>query len=450
MSAGADGAGGSQDPSAHDPLSTSKSTTQEGKLERASFPDQPRSPGKALPATYENFRHLLDGFGIKVRFNLVKKRVDVTIPGLKTGRQNRDEVVLASLESLLHRHEMSTGSIRSYLLLLADQHPYDPFAEWVDSKPWDGTSRLPEFYETLVPVEDYSLELRDVLMRKWLLSIVAATFKKRGFRCRGVLTLQGAQGLGKTTWIARLVTPLKLREQVVKLGHSWDRGQKDAKLSAIRHRIVELGELEGSFKSQMPALKAFITETEDKIRPPYGRVEAEYPRTTIFAASVNDAQFLQDTTGNSRFWTIALKQIDYQHSIDMQQLFAEAKVLFEDGEEWWLNREEDAQLEQVNQTHRVKGTIETLIIDAIDPSREASWEGDRLTANEVLAQLGYDKPTNAQSKEANVALRALLGEPKRVRGQNRWFVLWKDRKQHRPAHQQVDVEDDDDEDDDLY
>ncbi len=400
-------------------------TLHQEKLDRDGFPDQPNSPAKSLPATVENFAHLLNEHDIKVRFNNLKKRVDVQIPGFEPSMQNRDEAIVGHLESLFARNDMSHKMIQRYLLLIADKDPYDPFAEWIDSKPWDGQSRLAEIVATLTPAEDYPAELARVLIEKWLLSIVAATFKKGGFRARGVLTLQGPQGLGKTTWIGKLVTPHGLREEIVLLGFSWDRGRKDARLNAIRHRIVELGELDGSFRSAIAGLKAFITETVDKIRPPYGRLEAEYPRSTIFAASVNDPQFLTDRTGNSRFWTIAVKEIDYDHCIDMQQVFAELKVRFEAGAEWWLTPSEEMQLAEVNHQHQSLTAIEAKIEEGLDLGRKGEFGLPRLTANQVLERLGYHKPTNPQSKEANWALRHHLGEPKRIKGQNKWFVPWK-------------------------
>lgn len=413
---------------------------QGGKLDRAGFPDQPRSARSSVPATIENFRHVMDASNIKVRFNTVKKRAEVDVPGLQIGRQNRDAVILSHLESLVIRNDMSPAQARQYLLVLADANPFDPFANWVNSKRWDEKSRLDEICETIVPASDYSLQFRDVLVRKWLLSIVAATFKKQGFRARGVLTLQGEQGLGKTSWIASLVAPPVLREDVIKLGHSWDGGSKDARLTALRHRIVELGELEGSFRREMAGLKAFITETDDKIRPPYAKVEAEYPRSTIFAASVNDRQFLMDTTGNSRFWTIPVERIDYDHRIDMQQVFAELKGKWTNGSQWWLTPEEESTLSTINHQHRLQSAIEVRIEEALNPDRVGDAGLPRLTANEVLKVLGYEKPTNGQSKEANVALRALLGESRKVNGYNRWSIPWRETEPTGAAHQDADDE----------
>lgn len=395
------------------------------KLDRRTFPHKPSSPNRSIPATYENFLHLLASHDIRVRFNRVKKRADVFIPGIDPARQNRDEVVLAHLESLMLRNEMSPALVRRYLLAAADADTYDPFADWIESRPWDGVSRVSDLCATIQTAEDYPEELRDTLIRKWLLSAVAASFHTKGFRARGVLTLQGGQGIGKTTWLANLVSCEALREDVVKLGHSWDGGNKDSRLNAIRHRIVELGEIEGSFRREMAGLKAFITETTDKIRPPYGRVEAEYPRSTIFGATVNERQYLIDRTGNSRFWTVAVSSIDFDHGIDMQQLFAELKVQFDAGEQWWLSDVEEEALAKINDLHRDISAIEAKIAEAIDVSRRNEPGLPRLTANEVLEHLGFSAPGNAQSKEANVALRGLLGQSRRSGGYNRWAIPWK-------------------------
>ena len=407
------------------PPAITKTLAQVSKLDREEFPDQPRSANKSVPATYENFLHVIEATGIGIRFNVIAKRPEVTIPGLTAGRQNRDAVLLSHLESLIIRNDMSPAKASSYLLALADTNPFDPFADWVNSEKWDRQGRLAEICATIIPEEGYDLAFRDILVTKWLLSIVAATFKAKGFRSRGVLTLQGGQGIGKTTWLSKLVTPQALRDDVVKLGHSWDGGSKDAKLGALRHRIVELGELEASLRKEMAGLKAFITETSDKIRPPYGKVEAEYPRSTIFAASVNDRQFLLDTTGNSRFWTIPVTRIETDHTVDMQQVFAELKIRFDDGEQWWLTDEEEETLATVNRQHRLISAVESKIEEALDLDLIGASGLPRMTASQVLKAIGIEKPTNAQSKEANVALRTLLGEPTRSKGYYWWRVPWR-------------------------
>jgi putative DNA primase/helicase len=42
----------------------------------------------------------------------------------------------------------------------------------------------------------------------------------------------------------------------------------------------------------------------DKLRLPYARTDSEFQRRTVFAASVNPEEFLQDETGNLRWWVL--------------------------------------------------------------------------------------------------------------------------------------------------
>lgn len=393
-------------------------------IDHTAFPDPPKPGTTKLSSTLENFCHLLGCYGIAVRFNQMKKRPEVFVPGLDCSVENRDAVTLTHLESLMVRHGMSATNTAKYILASSDRNRFDSFAEWVNSKPWDGVSRLSDICLTIQPVDDYPQHFALVLIHKWLLSIVAATFHGPGFHSRGILTLQGGQGLGKTSWFGRLITPPALRDDAIKLGHSWDGGSKDARLNALGHRIVELGELEGSFRRELESLKSFVTDRSDKIRPPYGRVACEYPRSTIFGASVNDGSFLIDRTGNSRFWTIAVERIDYMHSVDMQQLFAELKTQWEAGRQWWLTREEEDILASLNAAHEVSSVIADRISGSIDLDRRDAPDLPRLRALDVLERIGVDRPTNVQLKEANSTLRTLLGPHRRIRGANYWDVPW--------------------------
>jgi predicted P-loop ATPase len=101
---------------------------------------------------------------------------------------------------------------------------------------------------------------------------------------------------------------------------------KDSVKQCVSHWIVELGELESTFKkSDIDMLKAFVTKKTDELRLPYDRASTTYQRRTAFYASVNAREFLTDTSGNRRFWVIPVKGIDVNDGVDMQQLWAEVK-----------------------------------------------------------------------------------------------------------------------------
>jgi predicted P-loop ATPase len=394
---------------AHEPLSP------------RSFPNQGTRPG-ALPCTLPNVAHLLREYDINCRYDVIRKDILIDLPGWEGSPDNRDNVLMTIIVSLAELNGLQRRGIEEQVLAVADQNLYNPAAEWMGSQPWDGVDRLPAFHKTLTTEDDFPNDLKELLMRKWLLSIVAATYMTRNFKARGVLTMQGPQGMGKTTWVSNLVTDLEAREKLVKIDHHLDPHDKDSVINAISHLIVEVGELDSSFRKDIARLKGFITRDRDKIRRVYAKSTSDYPRRTVFVATVNDRNFLVDDTGNSRFWTLPLVAIDYQHTVDMQQLFAQLHADYMAGAEWWLTRDEEARLAECNRGHQAISPIREALIELIDTDRPASAQDKPMGTNEVLKKLGIEHPRNGQNKEVAAVLRELLGEPKKLNGNMKWRI----------------------------
>jgi putative DNA primase/helicase len=249
---------------------------------------------------------------------------------------------------------------------------------------------------------------------------VAAVFKEYGFESHGVLVLTGPQGLGKTSWVKRLV-PASLG--VILVGAVLDPSNKDSVGTAVGHWLVELGELDGTFrKADIARLKSFITLPTDKLRRPYDRLDSEYQRRTVFFASVNEPKYLVDESGNRRWWSVSPSFIDYKHDIDMQQVWAELLTHFERGEQWWLTQDEDRLLSQLNEEHEAVDPVLEMILRAFD------WEKDtmrtnEMTATEVLLSLGFDKPQKAAATHCSSVLRKLTGKEPKKKANGRFFAL---------------------------
>ncbi len=305
--------------------------------------------------------------------------VAVLMPGQYGIQDNADSVAMTQIISLAALNRIPTGLVPSYVEVIGDRNPIDPVAEWIARKQWDGVDRLEAFYATLQVRDGFPEYLKELLMYRWLISAVAA-IKKNGFRSRGVLTLQGPQSIGKTAWVSALVPDPFLRESFVKLDHHLDAANKDTLLTAISHWIVEIGELDSSFRKDIARLKGFLTSDRDKVRKPYGRTDSEYPRRTVFCATVNENNFLIDHTGNSRWWTLPVTKIDYAHGIDMQQLFAQILVDLEKGEIWWLSATEEQELERYNSDHRNISAIRERVISALDLERMSQPDLPAMTA----------------------------------------------------------------------
>ena len=396
-------------------------------LEVMSFPHPPKGHGQTVPATIPNLAYLLAQYGVTVRYNVIKKKTEILLPDLSFTSDNVDNVVMTHLVSLAATNNMATGLVPAYVEALGDRNPYSPVAEWIKGQSWDGRDRLDAILATITPQEGFPLELKRTLIYRWLLSCVAAVLMPRGFKARGVLTLQGPQGCGKTSWVMSLVPDAVLRESVIKVDHHLDGNNKDSILTAVSHWIVEIGELDSSFKKDIARLKGFLTSDQDKLRRPYARGDSEYARRTVFAATVNEHNFLVDMTGNSRWWTIPVTEINFKHGIEMQQVFAQLALDLEQGEQWWLTAEEEKTLELHNKDPRTVSALQERILNVVDLAKAKDSNLPAMTPTEVLRIIGIDRPTNAQCKECGGILRELFGDSKRINGRDKWRIPQRNR-----------------------
>jgi putative DNA primase/helicase len=366
------------------------------------FPDEDEK-GKRL-GTLENLKELLRRLNIRLRYNGIKKKEEVLIPGLTTSVDNHENVTLSNIISWCERCKISSRNVQGYLTSIADGNLYNPVATWIESEPWDGNSRLQEFYDTL---DAPGCVLKETLIRRWLISAIAAAYEPNGVSAHGVLVLQGAQYVGKTRWFKALA-PKELG--VLKEGAILAPSDKDSVFQSVSNWIVELGELDATFKkSDISQLKAFITKSSDVMRRPFDRRDSSYARRTVFFGSVNEETYLNDPTGNRRFWTIGPHvQVNSEHGINMQQLWAEARELYRAGEQWWLTNEEMRELNMHNEQFEAVDPIEELIQSKFD------WNDPRrveYTATEVLELAGAKSPTTKDLRTAGRICAKLSGVP---------------------------------------
>lgn len=390
------------------------------------FPNPPAYGARFPPATIENLACIVAKYRITLAFDEMRKRLKIEIPGLNIGAENIDDVALAEIISLAILNGLQAGPIPAYVAALADRNRICPPKDWILRKDWDGVSRLKDLLATIVVAADYPEELRDILVTRWLLSAVAAVMYPGEFKARGVLTFQGGQGIGKTSWFMQLI-PEAQRASFLKVDHHLDATNKDSILGAIGHWLVEIGELDSTFKRDVARLKGFLTSTHDKVRRPYARGESEYPRRTVFCATVNDSNFLVDLTGNSRWWTVEVESLNYQHDIDMQQVFAELAAQLQAGAIWWLTADEEKLLDAQNTTYLAGSAIRdrlTAYAYRVGKS-EAVLATKHLTATEILDVVDVKYPSNSQVRECGQILRqmeAAFGRKKKINGKEGWTI----------------------------
>ncbi|WP_439447850.1 VapE domain-containing protein [Stenotrophomonas sp. ATs4] len=383
------------------------------------FPDS-SARGRPLP-TARNLAELCRRTGVTVRYNVIRKDLEVLVPGLQSTVDNAKEVAAGEVMDCMHRAGMATASFETNLCQVAEANPYNPVASWITSRPWDGQPRLQDFFDTVQEARPTCMTdgriLKEVLMRRWLISGVAAAFEPDGLVARGVLTFVSKQNLGKTRW-ARQLAPAEL--QLIADGVVLDPANKDSVKQVISKWIVELGEVDATFRrTDIAALKSFISRSHDEIRRPYARTESRYARRTILFASVNDERFLRDATGNTRWWTVHAVALGEPARIDMQQVWAEAHALYRSGETWHLSSEELDTLNATNSEHEPISPIAELIDRHFDWSVPAEHWSAQYRATEIVIAVGIDRPNRREVNEAAAYVVKRHGVCTRVVGKER-------------------------------
>lgn len=365
--------------------------------------------------TVENLRKVVDSRGVILRYNMIKKQEEIIIPNEAYSMDNLQNASYARVISFCKEVGMPTSQIGDYITYLCDQNQYNPVTTWIKSREWDGISRLGEFFDTIT---SDNKSLKELILTRWMVSAVAAAFSPHGLATRGVLVFQGEQYLGKTSWFKKLV-PAEL--DVRKDGYILRLDDKDNVFQCLAHWLIELGELEATFKkSDIAQLKAFIPMDRDIMRRPYARKDSSYARRTVFFASVNQKEFLFDETGNTRFWSIETKAIDYNHTIDMQQVWAEIYQLYESGEPYIMTSEEIRQINTNNEDFMGADYHEELV------NRKFDWNASTWvwkTVTEISRYLAIQNPKQQDLNRLSKAVKKYNGD-KHKRGTGGVRLLW--------------------------
>lgn len=355
--------------------------------------------GQGRP-TLANTEALLRHYGIQVRHNEMTKEMDIDIPGQNFNVDTAQNSKLAQIKILARKHKLIPTDIFEHLTVIANANSYHPVRDWIDSQVWDGTDRLHNYYNSVNLREDNPM--KETMMRKWALSLVAALYHPN-FSCEGVLTFSGEQGQGKTIWVEELI-PKQYQNVWNKDAVIIDTKNKDTLTKALAYWITELGEIDATFRrSDIEALKAFITEKVDMIRPPYERTANKYPRRTVFYATVNEQEFLQDSQ-NRRFWVLEVDSFNLGH-IDCGQFWAQMKQEYMSirdkigsGAErvanqewgWFMSPSERVLMQELQTMHRAVDPIEEMMATRIstNPLAKQLKTNELLNVTEILKRCG--------------------------------------------------------------
>jgi len=269
----------------------------------------------------------------------------------------------------------SAPKIKDGLDIIVKRNAFNPVWEYLEKLNWDGVKRLDSLLIDYLncPDEKYVREVT----RKTLVAGVKRIYEP-GCKFDNVLVLVGTQGCGKSTlvkklgklWFSDSFSTVQGKEAFEQLQGKW---------------ILELAELSGLKKAEVNAVKHFTSKQEDSFRVAYGKRTETFPRQNIFIGTTNDPDFLQDPTGNRRFWPVdtgekySAKLSVWEDLTDavVDQIWAEAVYLYKAGEKLHLDRE----VEEIASRHQAEhaevdertGAV-VAFMDMLLPEDWVNWE----------------------------------------------------------------------------
>lgn len=335
-----------------------------------------------------------------------RKMVMLPIPGSRTPKKHFHVRELADSDILTATAWFNRNRFpRAYKSVVADaideviiEYRFNPVRDYLEAAAaeWDGTPRMAgwlEAYCGVQPGDPMEQQYVQEVAAKWLISAIARVMEP-GCKADGVLILEGVQGAGKST-AAKVLAGQEFFGDNLPPMHTREAS------SYVRGRwIIELAELANVSKAEVEIVKAFISRTEERFRPAYGRNEVTYPRQCVFIGSTNRTDYLRDDTGNRRFWPVAIDRVDTAALLkDRDQLWGEAVVAYRGGATWWLSEavERIAQAEQKDRLledpwqsavlEKIAGKAETCVPEILADMLIETGRRDRAMSNRIVSIL---------------------------------------------------------------
>lgn len=335
----------------------------------------------------ENCEYLITNvMKLDLRKNTRMKLIEKA-PGEYLSDGDIDEMLVRSNRARLG---LTKETILSQTNYLANQNSYDPLKSAIEACVWDGKSRFNKLLDTLTFSDDVTEDdkkLYEVFLRKWLIGVLTKIYQPGSEN--NMLVFVGAQGAGKTRWFRRLAQPYP--QGFIEAHINTD--DKDSHLNLLKYFIWSVSELDTvTWSKDVGALKDFITKSEVRVRPAYGRMEEIGSSITSFCASVNSRDFLHDTTGNRRYLILLVENVNANHNVDIGQVFAEAKFLMEQGERAWFNKDEIDEVNKYNERFMSRS-------DILETFEERVSAGDKCyTLKEIADQLSLGELKNSDRR----------------------------------------------------
>ena len=277
--------------------------------------------------------------------------------------------------SLAYGFEPSTSMVEEALLQIAHAHTFNPIADYLAGLKWDGKPRLDRWLIDYLGAED--TELVHAFGR---LALIAAVRRVRhpGTKFDPIIVLEGEMGKRKSMAIEVMAGKENFSDQTI-LGVR----DKEAQELTAGVWLYEIADLAGIRRAEVEHVKAFASRTCDRARPAYGHSRVDRPRTCIFFATTNDAQYLKEA--DRRFWPVRTSTINIEAlRRDRDQLWAEAAQQEREGASIVLDPKLWGSASVEQQKREEVDPWDGILVDVVGTVEQ---EEERVTTTDLLTQV---------------------------------------------------------------
>lgn len=308
--------------------------------------------------------------------------------------------------SLIGGKNQSKEILLSCLDIVATKNQYHPFLEFIKSleklEPtefldFDELDRLIDCF-----ISDTPKKLIRIYLTRWMLGLFDLQLLHR--MTKNVLVLAGEQNACKTAFSKNILSnELKHYGKVVDFNPNKMTDGKIALCSLLVACFDEFEEILTKHRT-LADFKNLTASYDIFERRPYRRNHEEMFRSSIVMATTNQSNFLNDSTGNTRFLTINVRAFDLEKyfKIDLDKVWRVIYDLHLQGETSVLSESERALQSQQNQN-----------FEAVDPYCEMiekifkKDEKGFLTTTDIMQQLERETRQNLSVNRIGQALKKL-------------------------------------------
>jgi predicted P-loop ATPase len=190
-----------------------------------------------------------------------------------------------------------------------------------------------------------------------------------------------------------------------------DISSKDDLMVLHRSWVMEWAELDHIMgRKHAGQVKAFLSQSTDLFRVPYGKATEAFPRRGIIVGSTNrSAGFLSDDTGNRRFWVIPTTRTE-SSPIDTPQLMVERDAIWSAAVHAYRAKEPNylpAELATIVSRENETYLIDSPWLPAVQEWLAKLTLGDTITTERILSQ-AVQKPIERQTRADQMAVADIL------------------------------------------